>query len=196
MSEDQDINESSSEEQGRSNVELSPLSKSKKSKYVAHDKRGRTMKLRRGITIDSGAGSSVMPIRDNEQKAIRESAGSRAGVNYVPAGGEDTKRGRVRLRVRDHGRQCGDLDISSGRNNKALGAILQLVDLGYKVIFNKNLENRKDLSYMMHKATNVTFRFRRGRNVWVFGSYVSVSTDGSNSREQNFHRQGCVQQVR
>ena len=41
-------------------IEVSPLSESKISKDVARDKRDRKMKLRRGITIDSGAGNSVM----------------------------------------------------------------------------------------------------------------------------------------
>ena len=46
------------------------------------------MKLRRGITISSGAGNSVMPRRMvMNKRAIRKSAGSRAGVNYVRAGG-------------------------------------------------------------------------------------------------------------
>ena len=71
-----------------SDVEVSPLSESKISKDVARDKRDRKMKLRRGITIDSGAGNSVMPRRMVINKStIRESVGSRAGVNYVPAGG-------------------------------------------------------------------------------------------------------------
>ena len=40
--------------------------------------------------------------------------------------------------------------------NEALVAVSQLVDLGYKVIFDKNLENGQDMSYMTHKATNVS----------------------------------------
>ena len=74
---DQHINESSCDEQGRSNVELSPLSASNDFRDAVRDKRGRKMKLRRGIAIDSGAGNSVMPRRMIMNKhAIRESAGS------------------------------------------------------------------------------------------------------------------------
>ena len=49
-------------------------------------KRTRVLKLRRGITMDSGAGHSVMPGRMVINPAtIRESAASKAGVNYVAA---------------------------------------------------------------------------------------------------------------
>ena len=44
------------------------------------------LRLRKGITIDSGAGNSVMPRRMVvDQSSIRESAGSKAGVHYVAA---------------------------------------------------------------------------------------------------------------
>ena len=82
------------------------------------------------------------------------------------------------------------MDIPSGGDNKTLGAVSQLVDFGYKVIFDKNLDNGQDMSYMTHKATNVTSRLRRERNVWVLDAYVNVSNEGYNNGEQDFHRRG------
>ena len=47
---------------------------------------GRRLKLRRGITMDSGASANVMPTRMvREPSQIRSSPGSRAGVRYVAA---------------------------------------------------------------------------------------------------------------
>ena len=58
------------------------------SKQIVQGKHERKMRLKRGITIDSGAGNSVMPRRMVINKGtIRASAGSKAGVHYVPAGG-------------------------------------------------------------------------------------------------------------
>ena len=172
--------------------EVSPLSESKISKDVARDKRDRKMKLRRGITIDSGAGNSVMPRRMVINKStIRESAGSRAGVNYVPAGGgKIPNEGEFDLEFKTAEGNAETWTFQVAEINKALGAVSQLVDLGYKVIFDKNLENGQDMSYMTHKATNVTSRLRRERNVWVLDAYVNVSNEGYNNGEQDFHRRG------
>ena len=44
------------------------------------------LKLKKGITMDSGAGNNVMPRRMVIKKSeIRESEGSRRGVHYVAA---------------------------------------------------------------------------------------------------------------
>ena len=52
----------------------------------ARDIGGRRMKLRRGITMDSGASANVMPRRMvRKPSQIRPSPGSRAGVKYVAA---------------------------------------------------------------------------------------------------------------
>ena len=150
------------------------------------------MKLRRDITIDSGAGSSVMPRRMMMNKnTIRESAGSRAGVNYVPAGGgKIPNEGEFDFEFKTTEGNAETWTFQVAEINKALGAVSQLVDLGYKVIFDNNLENGQYMSYMTHKATNVTSRLRREFNVWVLDAYVSVSNDGYNNREQDFHRRG------
>ena len=41
----------------------------------------------------------------------------------------------------------------------------------------------KDVSYMIHKTSNKTSRFRRERNVWILEAYVPAN-------ETHFHRQG------
>ena len=39
--------------------------------------------------------------------------------------------------------------------NKAVGAVPQLVDRGFKVIFDKNMKTGQDMSLMLKKETNV-----------------------------------------
>ena len=51
--------------------------------------------------------------------------------------------------------------------NKALGSVAYTVDRAYRVVFDKNMETGEDMSYMTHKATKKTYRFRRERNVWI-----------------------------
>ena len=49
---------------------------------------GGMVKLRRGITMDTGAHHNVIPRRLVGKKKIRPSPGSRIGMSYVGAGGE------------------------------------------------------------------------------------------------------------
>ena len=165
-------------------VDISPLSE-----IDSKMPKERKMRLKRGITIDSGAGNSVMPRRMVLNKSsIRESAGSRAGVNYVPAGGgKIPNEGEFDLAFKTLEGNAETWTFQVAEINKALGAVSQLVDLGYTVIFDKNLETGQDMSYMTHKATNVVSRLRRERNVWVLDAYVSLNTNNS---EQGFHRRG------
>ena len=125
------------------------------------------------------------------KNAIRESAGSRAGVKYIPVGGgKIPNEGEFDFEFKTTEGNAETWKFQAAELSGALGAVSQLVDLGYKAIFDKNLENGQDMSYMTHKATNVTSRLRRERNVWVFDAYVSVRNDDYNNREQDFHRRG------
>ena len=69
--------------------------------------------------------------------------------------------------------------------NKALCAISNLVDRGFKVVFDKNVKTDQDTSHMLHNETGVTRRFRRTRNVWVFDAFVD---NKSSNNGQSFHR--------
>ena len=167
-----------------SDVDISPLSE-----VNSKMPKERKMRLKRGITIDSGAGNSVMPRRMVlDKSSIRESAGSRAGVNYVPAGGgRIPNEGEFDLAFKTSEGNAEAWTFQVAEINKALCAVSQLVDLGYRVIFDKNLETGQDMSYMMNKATNATSRLKRERNVWILDAYVSLD---ANNSDQGFHRRG------
>ena len=147
------------------------------------------LKLKKGITMDSGAGNNVMPRRMVIKKSeIRESEGSRRGVNYVAANdGRIPNEGEYdsNFSTVEGQEQC--LTFQIAEVNKALCAVSNLVDNGFRVVFDKNMKTNQDTSHMLHKETGVTTRYRRTRNVWVLDAFV----DGdSSNKDQSFHRRG------
>ena len=81
--------------------------------------------------------------------------------------------------------QC--LTFKIAEVNKALCAISNLVDHGFKVVFDKNAKTDQDTSHMLNKETGVITRFRRTKNVWVLDAFVD---NKSNNNGQSFHRRG------
>ena len=138
------------------------------------------IKLKRGITIDSGAANNVMPRRMvRNKKMIRASASSNRGVHYVAANGG---------RIPNEGEFDFEFSIQEGHEesmifqiaevNKALGAVSYLVDNGYKVIFDKDQDSGKDLSLMIQKASGRITRFRHNRNVCVLDAMAKAEGFG------------------
>ena len=158
-------------------------------KTTGSKKSSQILKLKRGITMDSGAGNNVMPRRMvRRQSDIRESEGSRNGVHYVAANnGRIPNEGEHDLKFTtvEGNEQC--LTFQIAEVNKALCAISYLVDKGYKVIFDKNMKTDQDTSYMVNKETGVITRYRRTRNVWVLDAFVDEK-NGNN--DQSFQRRG------
>ena len=147
--------------------------------------------MSRGITIDSGAGNSVMPRRMVINKSeIRESEGSRAGLKYIAANdGRIPNEGEYDLRLKTTEGNSEDFTFQIAEVNKALGAVSYLVDRGYKVTFEKNMKTGQDLSHMTNKIRGAPTRFRREINVWVLDAYVQVD-DNVGANNQDFCRRG------
>ena len=158
-------------------------------KTTVNKKSSQILKLKRGITMDSGAGNNVMPRRMvRRQSDIRESEGSRNGVHYVAANnGRIPNEGEHDLKFTtvEGNEQC--LTFQIAEVNKALCAVSYLVDKGYKVIFDKNMKTDQDTSYMVNKESGVITRYRRTRNVWVLDAFVDEK-NGNN--DQSFQRRG------
>ena len=147
------------------------------------------LKLKKGITMDSGAGNNVMPRRMVIKKSeIRESEGSRRGVHYVAANdGRIPNEGEYDLNFSTVEGQEQCLTFQIAEVNKALCAVSNLVDNGFRVVFDKNMKTNQDTSHMLHKETGVATRYRRSRNVWVLDAFV----DGeNNNKDLSFHRRG------
>ena len=147
------------------------------------------LKLKKGITMDSGAGNNVMPRRMVIKKSeIRESEGSRRGVHYVAANdGRIPNEGEYDLNFSTVECQEQCLTFQIAEVNKALCAVSNLVDNGFRVVFDKNMKTNQDTSHMLHKETGVTTRYRRTRNVWVLDAFIDGET---NNKDQSFHRRG------
>ena len=70
--------------------------------------------------------------------------------------------------------------------NKALAAIADRVDNGYRVVFDKDEATGKDASYILHKKTKKAIKSTRLGNVWVIEAIV----DMNNVPSEVFGRRG------
>ena len=135
----------------------------------------RRMKLRRGMTVDSGAADNVIPRRmvRGKHNKIRPSAASRAGVHYVTASAN---------RIPNEGETDLKFFTSEGRDlnwlfqvaevNKVLASVSYLVDGNHRVIFDKDEKTGQDLSCIINKATGEEVAMRRDNNVWVIDAFI------------------------
>ena len=147
----------------------------------------RRLKMARGITIDPGAADPVMPrrmVRGNGNK-IRPSAASRAGVHYISASAN---------RIRNEGET--DLHFETGEGhamkwtfqvaevNKVLASVSYLVDNNYRVLFEKDGNTGRDISFILNKATGKSIKMKRERNVWTIDSSVTEDAGSSFTRPE------------
>ena len=68
--------------------------------------------------------------------------------------------------------------------NKALGSGADMVDHGFRVVYDKGMDTNEDFSYMIHKATKRAFRFRREKNVWILAAVVAADSAFGFSRPE------------
>ena len=138
------------------------------------------IKLKRGITIDSGAANNVMPHRMvRNKKMIRATPSSKRGVHYVAAnGGRIPNDGEFDFEFSTQEGNEESTSFQIAEVNKAFGAVSYLVDNGYNVIFDKDQDSGKDLSLMIQKASGRITRFRRNRNIWVLDAMAKAEGFG------------------
>ena len=143
------------------------------------------MRLKRGITMDSGASANVMPRRmAMAPSRIRPSPGSIVGVKYVAANdGVIKNEGEYDFNFTTVEGHDEVVVMQIAEVNKALGSVAYFVDHGYMVIFDKDAKTGKDLSRMIHKASGRISKFRREKNIWILDAFVGV--------DQGFIRQGA-----
>ena len=51
-----------------------------------------------------------------------------------------------------------------------------MVDRVFRVLYDKDMETGKDLSYMIHKPMKKAFRFRRDKSVWILDAAVAAES--------------------
>ena len=145
------------------------------------------LKMKRGITLDSGAHHNVMPRRMVNQKKIRPSKGSLAGMHYIAANkGRIPNEGEVEFEFETLEGELENWLFQIAEVNKALGAIADRVDNNYRVVFDKNMETGHDASYVLNKRTNKILKSSRVGNVWVIEAII----DAENAGIESFMRRG------
>ena len=128
-------------------------------------------KLRRGITLDSGAADPVLRSNWVNKDHGRPSSGSKAGVRYIAANGEEIKNeGMTTLHFQTAEGTTAQWEFQIAKVNKALASVSYLVDCGYCVIFNKN--NSDDSSYIIHKPTGRIMKMQRVRGVYTIDAHI------------------------
>ena len=166
-------------------VHVDPVDKLQRQATSSRATGAKRMRLKRGITMDSGAAAKVMPRRMARYPSkIRPSPGSIAGVKYVacndaviPNEGEydfgfNTSEGHSEVVV-----------MQIAAVNKALGSAAYFVDNKYLVVFDQDAVTGKDISGMIHKPTGRMSKFRREKNIWILDAFVNS--------DPGFARQGA-----
>ncbi len=143
-------------------------------------------RMKRGITMDSGAHHNVMPKRLVRKDMIRESEGSKRGMYYVAANkGRLPNEGETDFKFRTAEGDQENWTFQIAEVNKALGAVSDRVDHDYRVVFDRDSRTGKDASYMLDKKTKKIKRMTRTGNVWVMDAVVDLK-----DINEGFLRQG------
>ena len=97
------------------------------------------------------------------------------GMRYVGAGNE---------KIHNEGEVDFDFESMEGHRqsmifqiaevNKPLASVAYFVDRDFRVVYDKNMVTGEDLSYMIHKPSKTTYRFRRERNIWILDAIVDI----------------------
>ena len=56
--------------------------------------------------------------------------------------------------------------------NKVLASVSWLVDHQHRVVFDKDKETGRDVSFITNKESGQTIKMKRDRNVWIIDAYV------------------------
>ena len=145
------------------------------------------LKLKRGITLDSGSHHNVMPKRLVNRKNIRPSAGSRAGMHYTAANkGRIANEGEVDFKFQTTEGYDEEMCFQIAEVNKALAAIADRVDHNFRVVFDKNFATGLDASYMLNKTSGRVIKTTRIGNVWIIEAIINAEDAG----EESFVRLG------
>ena len=131
------------------------------------------VRIRKGLTVDSGAADHVMPIGWLIMFVVMASLGSKRGLHYVAADGTripNMGQQIVRFMTQD-GTWCEWIFQVAGIH-KPLVSVSKLIEAGYRVVFDE--EN----SYIIHKRTKQIIKMRKERGVFVVDAYVTRASAG------------------
>ena len=146
--------------------------------------------MRKGITVDSGAHSNVMPKRMINESRMRPSPGSIKGTCFVAAdNGRIPNEGEIDLEfdTLEGSQEAWVFQIAN--TNKPLASVADRVDHRCRVVFDKDDDTGQDISYIYDKGSKRVSKMRREGNVWKMDAIVTPNMIMS-SQEMDFSRQG------
>ena len=125
--------------------------------------------------MDSGAHHSVLPKRLVKKERIHDSPGSLAGLKYVAANkGELKNEGQVEYKFTSRENKKKNWMFQVAEVNKALVAVGDRVDEGYRVVYDKDMDTGEDLTHMLSKKTGEVMKMSREGNVWVIEAVIDA----------------------
>ena len=140
---------------------------------------GKWEALPRGITIDSGAAESVLPPDYAQQFPTEESEGSRAGLNYISAGGGKLPNmGEKQITFMTNEGQGMRMKFQVAPVTKPLGSVKRIVEQGNRVVFSETEEG----SYIEHCATGQRTALTERNGVYVLDAWMLAQPFGRQGR--------------
>ena len=125
------------------------------------------VKVRKGLTVDSGAADHVMPIGWLLMVLVVKSLGSIRGLHYVATDGiRIANKGQQLIKFMTMDGVWVDIIFQPAAIHKPLVSVSKLNESGYKVVFD---ENR---SYIIHKKTKKVINMRKERGVFIIDAFV------------------------
>ncbi len=147
--------------------------------------------LPKPLVIDSGAGETVIPTDWLPAHPTQESPGSRVNEFYTTADGTKVyNEGQKELVISSlDGEQCREMTFQVAGVNKALGSVNQMVRKGNRVVFDED-EHGRDISYIMHKATQQKMHLRAENGVYVLDMLVAPPGYKQQLMQKQFSKAG------
>ena len=127
-------------------------------------------KIRKGLTVDSGAADHVMPVGWLIWIMVMKSVGSLCGLHYVAADGARIPNvGQQLVRFMTIDGTWAEIMFQIAAINKPLVSVSKLIEDGHRVIFDE------DNSYILRRKTKKIIKMRKERGVFVIDAYVAKS---------------------
>ena len=138
------------------------------------------VKIKKGLTVDSGAADHVMPISWLLMFLVVKSIGSIRGLHYVAADGTRIpKVGQQLIKFMTLEGTWTEILFQVAAIDKTLMSVLKLSEAGYKMRFDD------DNFYIMHKKTKKVIKMKKEKGVFVIDAYVPKKPDaGFNRRDR------------
>jgi hypothetical protein len=135
------------------------------------------VKIKKGLTVDSGAADHVMPIGWLLMFLVVKSLGMLRGLHYVAADGTRIPNvGQQLVKFMTLDGTWTELLFQIAAINKPLVSVSKLNEAGYKVVFDENN------SYIMNKKTKKVIKMKKEKGVFVIDAYVPKKLETGFSR--------------